>query len=196
MMVPVWRTPPEWTLNREFTACSGRLRYKNEMMRPSFRNTSAIAAFLVLLLLAGVPALADDDERDHEEALQAVRSGAVLPLRSILDIVHEQFAGEMLEAELEQKRGAWVYEIELITQRGTILKLHYAGADGTLLRARGHRLMHAYKGDPAALPEALRRRHDHMMRHMDGATHEGRPWHRRWFRHLWGDDDVKTEGGE
>lgn len=158
------------------------------MRRFVHHNAVRVAALLGLLMLLGgslVPALAGDD-RDHEAAMQALRSGEVLPLRDILDVVHGQFDGELLEAELEDKHGAWVYELELLGQRGNVMKLWYNAADGRLLDGRGHGLMRAWRGQDADLPEEMRRRHERMMEH----RREGGPppWHRRWFRHFWDDE--------
>lgn len=159
-----------------------------------FRHTpaprAALAGLLAVLLMLCLPALADDGDRDQDEAMRALQSGAVLPLRDILDHAGAQFRGEMLEAELERENSAWVYELEMMTPRGSVLKLWYDAADGTLIDGRGHGLMRAYKGDPATLPERLRRRHETMMeRHREHMEDGGAPWHRRWFRHWWGEGE-------
>lgn len=149
-----------------------------------------LLAAVVAVSLAHVPvALADDDRGDHEEALDAVRSGAVLPLRAILDRAHGQFDGEMLEAELERDHGAWIYELEMMTPRGNVLKLKYDARDGQLIDGRGHGLMHAWRGTAEALPDRLRRRHERMMEHRgDGGPP---PWHHRWFGRFWGDEGER-----
>jgi hypothetical protein len=145
-----------------------------------------MAVLVACLLAVGAPALAGGD-RDHEEALEAVRSGAALPLRRILDIAESQFDGEMLEAELEREGAIWIYQIEMISPRGSVFKLHYGAADGALLDGRGHGLMRAYRGDPAILPEDLRRRHEHMVERLANGGPGGGPRPRRggWWHRLW-----------
>jgi uncharacterized membrane protein YkoI len=95
------------------------------------------AAALALMLLAASPALADNDQ-DRARAL--VLSGKVLPLGKILDKVAADFPGEVIEAELEGDHSRPVYEIKLITPKGTVMKLIYDATDATLLksRERGH----------------------------------------------------------
>ena len=169
-------------------------------MKPVFRHISPRRALLTALvmvpLLHGVAAFADGGKDDHEEALEVVRSGAVLPLRAILDRATAQFDGDMLEAELERnKRGVgWVYELEMMSPRGNVLKLWYSAEDGTLLNGRGHGLMHAYRGDVAALPEILQRHHEKMMERRKAHEGRGGPWHRRFFGRFFGDDDAAPDG--
>lgn len=94
---------------------------------------------------------------DHERARAALRAGEVMPLRQVLGIVHDQFRGDMVEAELERKGPFWVYEITVLTPGGTVLKLYYDAAQGDLLRAKGHNLQSWYRGNPDDLAEVQRR---------------------------------------
>lgn len=103
------------------------------------------AARAVLLSLAflgaalpGVilPAAADDD-RDHERAREAFRSGRALPLEAIVARAQADFPGDILDVEFEDEDGQIVYEIKTITAEGRVLKLKYDAATGDLLRVRG-----------------------------------------------------------
>lgn len=88
------------------------------------------------LMLAALPAAADDD---HERARRAVQAGEVLPLRTILDHVARDYPGDVIETELEEWQGRPAYEIKLISPQGQVMKLYYDARDGSLLQAKGKR---------------------------------------------------------
>ncbi|MEY2654092.1 MAG: hypothetical protein RLZZ524_1120 [Pseudomonadota bacterium] len=71
------------------------------------------------------PARADDD---HDRARAAVASGQVLPLRKVLEALERQQpagqpAPQVLEVELEERRGRWHYEIKLLQADGRVTKI-------------------------------------------------------------------------
>ena len=83
------------------------------------------AAYLVLasVIVTGTPAikaLADDDEMKDAEALkQAVKQGEIHSLPDILAAAREKLpAGQVVGAEIEQKKGRWVYEFEVVGNDG------------------------------------------------------------------------------
>ena len=95
---------------------------------------------LALLLALPAPALAGHDDDDHERARAALQAGEVVPLQDVLDVVNARFDGTLLEVELEQKHGRWVYEIKLLTRPGAVVKLHYDARTKELLSAKGRGL--------------------------------------------------------
>jgi len=95
-------------------------------------------AGLAILALAAMAAQAPlSAEDDHDRAREAVRSGRVLPLRAILDAMEKDFAGQVLDVELEHDDGAIVYEIELLAPGGRKIELVYDAGSGQLLSADG-----------------------------------------------------------
>jgi uncharacterized membrane protein YkoI len=102
---------------------------------------AAIGGMLVCAALAlGVAAsFADDDERgrharEHEEMRAALQRGEVLPLAKILAIAQEQVPGDVIEVELESKRGALVYEIKVLAQSGRVREIKIDARNGTVLK--------------------------------------------------------------
>ena len=85
---------------------------------------------LLLSLLVATTATADDD---HEQARRLRKAGEVLPLASVIAKVRERQPGRVLEVELEQKHGRWVYEIELLAADGTVWEFKVDAAGGELL---------------------------------------------------------------
>ncbi len=98
----------------------------------------------VLALLAG-GALADDDS-DHERAREALESGEVVPLATILDRVESQYHGSVIEVELEDEEdegeedavSGFIYEINLLTPQGNLLKIKFDARTGELIQVKGH----------------------------------------------------------
>lgn len=95
---------------------------------------SRIAA-LVLCAVLSLPAWAGGKE-DHERALQAVQAGHVLPLPAALERLAREQPGQVLEVELEQDGGVWIYEIKLLKADGRLLKVKLDARTGSLLRSR------------------------------------------------------------
>lgn len=85
------------------------------------------------ILLAATPAASRDLNQD--EALQLRREGLILPLESILQRVSEFHPGaRLLEAELEEDDGVYIYEIELLTVDGVARELEINAQDGRVLQ--------------------------------------------------------------
>lgn len=120
------------------------------------------AFFVALALTVTGMAPAWSSDLDHERARAAMRAGEVMPLRTVLSVAHDEFHGDMVEAELERKGPLWVYEITMLTPGGTVLKLYYNAAQGKLLRARGHDLPRWYRGDPAVLDAIMAEHRERM----------------------------------
>lgn len=93
-------------------------------------------SFLILplaLLLAATPAASRD--LDQDEALQLRREGLILPLESLLQQVKQRYPGaRLLEAELEEDDGLYIYEIELLTADGIARELELDARDGRLIK--------------------------------------------------------------
>lgn len=70
-----------------------------------------------------VPTVWASGEDDHERARQALQSGQILPLRTVLERLERSHPGKVLEVELEQKDGLWIYEVKLLQADGQLVKL-------------------------------------------------------------------------
>jgi uncharacterized membrane protein YkoI len=92
-------------------------------------KTVLLVVALVALLVA--PGYADDD---HERARALRERGEVLPLARVIGQLQQQRPGRVLEVELEQKHGRWVYEIELLSEDGAVWEYKLDAASGELLK--------------------------------------------------------------
>ena len=95
--------------------------------------TAVLAATVAALALASPPARADTD---HDRARAALQAGEVLPLKTVLERVQRDHPGQVLEVELEQEDGHWIYEIKLLRAGGRLVKLQVDAATGEVLRHR------------------------------------------------------------
>jgi len=94
------------------------------------KSTLTTVMVLVVLMLAAVFALADDD---HLEARRLMESGSIQPLEIILERVQTQRPGRILEVELEGKDRRYVYEIELLDESGQVWELKLDAVTGEIL---------------------------------------------------------------
>lgn len=85
------------------------------------------------LLLFCSQALARD--LDQDEALRLRQAGTILPLEQLLQQALGRYPGaKLLEAELEEKRGLYIYEVELLTTEGVVRKIKLDASNGHLLK--------------------------------------------------------------
>ena len=101
--------------------------------RPWRAARTTLAAALLFGAL-GLPAWASD--RDHERARQAVQAGQVLPLRTVLERLEREQPGQVLEVELEQDDGVWIYEVKLLRAGGQLVKLKLDARTAALLESK------------------------------------------------------------
>ncbi len=70
---------------------------------------------------------------DHLQAKALVMGGTILPLLEIIKQVTIDQPGHILEVEFEQKDGQYIYEIELVDEKGLVWELKYNAKSGKLL---------------------------------------------------------------
>ena len=87
---------------------------------------SAAAGFLLL----AQPAWADSQQ---DRAREAVESGRVKPLKAILKAVRKQVDGRVLDAELLEYGGVWIYRLRVLTKDGQVLDIGVDGQSGRIL---------------------------------------------------------------
>ena len=102
------------------------------------RKTSRRMALLLFALLVASPFAnaRAGNPLDQDAARRALESGEILPLRTILNQVESSIRGQVLEIELEQKEGLWIYEIKILQSDGLVVKLNFDAKSGNLIRAK------------------------------------------------------------
>ena len=51
-----------------------------------------------------------------------------------MDKREQEFPGKLLEVELEQEMGRWVYEFEILDDEGIVWELYYDAGTGELVK--------------------------------------------------------------
>lgn len=73
---------------------------------------------------------------EQDRARAAVQAGKVLPLKTLLERLEREHPGQVLEVELEQDDGRWIYEIKLLQSGGRLVKLELDAASGAVLQRK------------------------------------------------------------
>jgi len=103
-------------------------RRKLAYPRPFFAITSVIC----VLVIFGMPNATAED--DHLVARKLQESGQILSFEKIADYARATKAGELLETELELKKGNYIYEVEILDSAGKVWELKLNAKTGELLQ--------------------------------------------------------------
>ncbi len=90
-------------------------------------------ACLVILFLAVVSQVSARD-LSQDQALKLRKEGKVLSSQTFIERALERHPkARLLELELEEKHGRYVYEVELLTVQGQVRELKFDASSGELL---------------------------------------------------------------
>lgn len=120
-------------LKRPFMCRSEKKTYSESMKSSLSPRRCILSLLLGAGLLLTAPARADTEQ---DRARDAVRAGQIMPLDRVLARVRQTWPGEVLEVELEQKHGLWVYDIRLLQPDGQLRKLRLDARDAAPLKDR------------------------------------------------------------
>lgn len=70
---------------------------------------------------------------DVQEVRRLKESGEIKPLEQLLRQVRNRYPGRVIEIELEQEDGRYVYELELVDDRGVLWDMEFDARTGQLL---------------------------------------------------------------
>lgn len=92
---------------------------------------------IVALLLAAllVPA-ARADRDEHERARELRDAGTILPLEQIIGHARKHAQGRLIEVELKQKGGRYLYEVEMLNEQGELWEVLLDAASGELVEIK------------------------------------------------------------
>lgn len=128
----------EQNLKRAFIWHSGSLPDNGGMSAPSalLYRVSRAALLVGALLCAWTLPTARARDDDHEQAHRAVQAGEVMPLRTVLERLEREHPGQVLDVELEQDDGRWIYEIKLLQPGGQRVKLKLDARTADLIQRK------------------------------------------------------------
>ena len=74
--------------------------------------------------------------RENETVRTITQRGDILSLDRILQDVRGQHPGRVLESELEQKDGRYIYEVELVDDQGRVREMKFDASTGEVLKEK------------------------------------------------------------
>ena len=69
----------------------------------------------------------------HDLADKLESEGQIMTLEEIIGIANKDQQGRILEAELETRKGEYIYQIDLLDNDGVIWELEYNASTGQLI---------------------------------------------------------------
>ena len=96
--------------------------------RTAYRRLREVTA--VVLLLFSPYSLADED---IDLARDLVATGDILPLEQVVLSVKGDRNWRLIEVELEREDGEWIYEFELLDDKGRVRELKVDARSGKIL---------------------------------------------------------------
>lgn len=94
---------------------------------------SVLPLLLTALLMASFSASGRDLNQD--EALQLTREGRIMPLEQLMQAIARLYPqAQLLEVDLEEHHGRYLYDIDLLTAEGVARELELDAHTGHLLQ--------------------------------------------------------------
>jgi uncharacterized membrane protein YkoI len=101
------------------------------------RSLVTALGFAVLFSLAatdGTAAQRRGRDRDEDVARQALQRGEVLPIARILQLAAQHQPGDVIEVQLDERRGRLEYQLKVLAPSGRVVELALDARTGALLR--------------------------------------------------------------
>ena len=95
---------------------------------------SALALALTLGSSLEAGARSRDRDRDQDLARNALQRGEVMPIARILELVAQHLPGDVIEVQLDERRGRLEYEIKVLTRSGRVRELVLDARTGAFVR--------------------------------------------------------------
>ena len=108
----------------------------NHSFPARLRRRWLLALLAVIAFALSAQSVQGGGKRDHEQAQQALESGQILPLRTVLEKLEREHPGKVLEVELERDDGIWIYEIKLLQTDGQLVKLKLDANTAVVLKRK------------------------------------------------------------
>lgn len=99
-------------------------------MKKIFNALTGITGLLILVALPGQSLQADDDS-DYARMLK--QRGDILPLEQVIESAMAVKSGQILETELDEEDGRYIYELEILDERGQVWELELDASTAELI---------------------------------------------------------------
>lgn len=98
-----------------------------------------ISLALFTVFTTATPACLADGE-DWRQLHREVQAGRIRPLADILDNLHREWLGEVIEVEIERDDDRWIYEIEMLGPQGQVVEFEIDAGSGEILEIEGRNI--------------------------------------------------------
>lgn len=71
---------------------------------------------------------------DADEARELKQSGQIMSLETLIAQLRQDYPGQIIEIELDDRDDRYVYDIELVDDEGVVIELRIDAATGEVLR--------------------------------------------------------------
>jgi uncharacterized membrane protein YkoI len=95
-----------------------------------FRRFSLI---MMLAISMDSTLLYADGDVGYQEVRRLTESGKIVPLTELLRIIQLEKPGRVIEVELERKGQAYLYEIEILDEKGVVWEYKLDAVNGVIL---------------------------------------------------------------
>jgi uncharacterized membrane protein YkoI len=89
---------------------------------------------VILLVVLSISTAYSSAEESVAKIRKLVESGEILPLESIIASAKIMKPGQILDIELERKKGFYVYEIEILDNQDRVWELKFNARTGKLIK--------------------------------------------------------------
>ncbi|KWT66821.1 putative lipoprotein [Hyphomicrobium sulfonivorans] len=110
------------------------MKLRLEMMSVPVYRRLVCAFTAVLMLVAVVPGALMADDLGPEEAQRLLRSGRIKALGDIVTIVQKQVDGDLIDAELDEEDGVYIYELKILRRDGRLQEIEADASTGKILK--------------------------------------------------------------
>ena len=106
-------------------------------MNKFFKTNNPIVAILLCSAIATLLFFSLTlSAEDHDNALNLVKSGEIMPLATIIEKLKKLEQGQIIEVELEKKKKRLIYEIELVNKNGIVKEYIFDAKSGELIKEK------------------------------------------------------------
>jgi uncharacterized membrane protein YkoI len=93
------------------------------------RSRVVRVAISLVLITGPARAILAGEDQDHARRLK--EAGDILPLETLIERVRrERHPGRLIEAELEERAGRYLYELEFVDEKGVVWEFFYDARTG------------------------------------------------------------------
>jgi hypothetical protein len=99
-------------------------------------NTRSLMPLLAAAAVCTSTVLAFAGDAAKPDIEEALKSGEILPLDAIIKAMTERYPGRVTEIELGSKKGRYLYEIDVVNDRGLKIEFKLDAKSGKLLSSK------------------------------------------------------------